>query len=257
MGKELVKAISRARGLELVGAIDTKHIGEDAGEVAGIAPLELPICSALDLPLVLTSVAQDTERSGVLVDFSAPQGATETFKQAIAFGVRPVVGTTGLSDKQINDMMDFCDMATMGAVVSPSFSIGQALVQQAAQSAVFHYTNVEVNETLRNDEETPSRSAIISANSISGLGRMYNQPKDDFNPLENCKGEIIGDGVMVNSSCSDDLTSSHEIIFGGLGEQLSFKHTVIDYKAYIPGVILAIRRVVNLKTFVFGIDKLL
>jgi hypothetical protein len=53
-------------------------------------------------------------------------------------------GTTGFSEKNLEDMMEFADMSTMGAIVSPSFSIGLAMVQQAAQNATFHYTNVEV-----------------------------------------------------------------------------------------------------------------
>lgn len=65
-----------------------------AGEVAGLEePLEIPICGAPDLPMVLTSVAQDKERYGVLVDFSAPDAVMENYKQAIAFGIRPIIGT--------------------------------------------------------------------------------------------------------------------------------------------------------------------
>ena len=64
------------------------------GEVAGLdEPLEIPICGAPDLPMVLTSVAQDKERYGVLVDFSAPDAVMENYKQAIAFGIRPIIGT--------------------------------------------------------------------------------------------------------------------------------------------------------------------
>jgi dihydrodipicolinate reductase len=65
-----------------------------AGEVAGLEePLEIPICAAVDLPMVLTSVAQDKERYGVLVDFSAPDAVMENYKQAIAFGIRPIIGS--------------------------------------------------------------------------------------------------------------------------------------------------------------------
>jgi hypothetical protein len=64
-----------------------------AGEVAGLEEaLEIPICGAQDLAMVLTSVAQDKERYGVLVDFSAPDAVMENYKQAIAFGIRPIIG---------------------------------------------------------------------------------------------------------------------------------------------------------------------
>lgn len=261
MGREVVRAIANARGMELAGAIDIRCIGADAGEVAGLEEaLEIPICGAQDLAMVLTSVAQDKERYGVLVDFSAPDAVMENYKQAIAFGIRPIIGTTGFSAKDLKDMMEFADMSTMGAIVSPSFSIGLAMVQQAAQNATFHYTNVEVHETLSDPSAaTPSTTAVATAEALSGLGRMYNRPPKGVEPPPETAalGAVVGDGVRVHSSVSPGLVAEQEVRFSAGGETLSFKHTVTDYKAYVPGVLLSIRKIVKLKTFVYGIDKLL
>jgi len=259
MGRELVRAISQARGLELVGAVDVVHVGEDAGEVAGLdEPLEIPISN--ELPIVLTSVAQDKDRDGVLVDFSEPSSVMETFKQSIAFGIRPVVGTTGYSAKDLQDMVDYCDKATMGAIVSPSYSIGLAAMRQAAETAVFHYNHVEIFESNSDFSlDAPSQNAIITANNLSGLGRLYNKPpKGVTQGTDNgARGQLGEDGLRVHSTFSPGTLAEQEIRFSAAGEQLSFKHTVSDYGAYVPGVIMAIRRVVNIKTFVYGIERLL
>ena len=129
IGREVVRAVASARGLELAGAIDLARVGEDAGTVAGLAePLELPIfddllaserlcappynahpslprpasSSALALPLsplstarhqvVLASLSQ-ARRTGVFVDFTRPETAYDSVKQAVAFGMKAVVGT--------------------------------------------------------------------------------------------------------------------------------------------------------------------
>mmetsp|Transcript_6828 Transcript_6828/g.11784 ORF Transcript_6828/g.11784 Transcript_6828/m.11784 type:complete len:338 (+) Transcript_6828:132-1145(+) len=259
MGREMIKAISRARGLELVGAVDVRHVGEDAGEVAGLdEPLEIPISN--ELVVVLTSVAQDKDRNGVLIDFSHPSSVMETFKQCIAFGVRPIIGTTGYTPKNLKEMVDYCDKATMGAIVSPSFSIGLAVMRQAAETAVFHYNHVEIFESNSDFSlDAPSQNAIITANSLSGLGRMYNQPpKGITQGADNgARGQIGEDGLRVHSTFNPGLLEEQEVRFGASGEMLSFKHSVSDYSAYVPGVILAIRRVVNIKTFVYGIERIL
>jgi hypothetical protein len=81
-----------------------------------------------------------------------PEALLETLTRVLGRASAP--GTTGFSAKDLKDMMEFADMSTMGAIVSPSFSIGLAMVQQAAQNATFHYTNVEVRGTAH----SPPRS---------------------------------------------------------------------------------------------------
>ncbi|KAK3262110.1 hypothetical protein CYMTET_29017 [Cymbomonas tetramitiformis] len=251
MGREVVKAVSKARGLELVGAVDVRRVGEDAGEVAGLEePLEVPIID--ELPFVLTTVAQD-KRNGVLVDFSCPSASMETVKQSIAFGVRPVVGTSGLSTAEIQEIMDFCDKATMACILSPSFSIGLASLQRAATSAAFHYKNVKVFEKVKdNNTPLPTGAAIQTAYAISELGKLYNPAVAEEEGMV-----AVGDNVLVHSSLSEEVEYEQRIVFEGPGEEFSINHVVNDSSAYMPGVLLAIRRIVNLKTFVYGIEKLI
>ncbi|HEY9806818.1 MAG TPA: 4-hydroxy-tetrahydrodipicolinate reductase, partial [Candidatus Obscuribacterales bacterium] len=106
MGREVVKAIAQATDMTLIGAIDRnpKYIGQDVGEVAGCGPLEVPILN--DFEPVLAMAGQE-KQLGVMVDFTHPDGVYDNVRAAIAYGVRPVVGTTGLSPEQIQELAEF------------------------------------------------------------------------------------------------------------------------------------------------------
>ncbi len=110
-------------------------IGEDAGEVAGCGPVEIPILNDLQAMLVL---AAQEQVQGVMVDFTHPSGVYENVQTAIAYGVRPVVGTTELSPEQIQYLADFAEKASTGCLIIPNFSIGMVLLQQAAIPATSH-----------------------------------------------------------------------------------------------------------------------
>jgi len=119
MGKEVIKAIASSDDMMLVGAVDQNPavLGQDVGEVAGCGALEVPIMNDLEGVLVL---ATQHKTQGVMVDFTHPDSVYENVRSAIAYGVRPVVGTTGLSPKQINDLTDFADKASTGVLIIPT-----------------------------------------------------------------------------------------------------------------------------------------
>jgi 4-hydroxy-tetrahydrodipicolinate reductase len=123
MGREVVKAVAQAEDMTLLGAIDRspEHQGKDAGELAGIEALEIPITDQLEPMLAFAS--QDRQL-GVMVDFTHPSTVYDNIRSAIAYGIRPVVGTTGLSPTQIYDLTEFADKASTGCLLIPNFSIG-------------------------------------------------------------------------------------------------------------------------------------
>ena len=113
MGREVIKAVAQAEDMMLVGAVDANPNlrGQDIGEIVGIGPLEVPVFDDLQSVLVL---ATQEKIQGVMVDFTHPDGVYENVRSAIAYGVRPVVGTTGLSAKQIEELTEFADKPVRG-----------------------------------------------------------------------------------------------------------------------------------------------
>ncbi|GBG79983.1 hypothetical protein CBR_g30244 [Chara braunii] len=271
LGLEAVRAISHARGMEIVGAIDSKNTGCDVGELAGLdEPLEIPIIQ--DLVMVLGSATQQarSDASVVLVDLAIAAKMYENVRQATAFGVRSVVGIPGVDMGKVAALSEFCEKASMGCIIAPDLSIGAAVLRQLTATAAFHYGSVDVIETRgdgwgeaekREDEADgssglPGWEAMELAQSMSGLGRIFN--KGDMSTESPARGVLVGDGVRVHSlRVPGAPVRRHEVRFGSSGELLTLTHDVLDAKAYMPGLLLAVRRVVRLRSLVYGLEKIL
>ncbi|CAN1212368.1 4-hydroxy-tetrahydrodipicolinate reductase [Tumidithrix helvetica PCC 7403] len=256
MGRETIKAIANAPDMTLIGAIDRTHIGEDIGEVVGIGALEIPVTN--DLEVMLAQGAQEKQLS-VVVDFTHPDGIYDRTRSAIAYGVRPVIGTTGLTEAQIHDLTIFADKASMGCLIVPNFSIGMILLQQAAIAASQYFQHVEILELHHNQKaDAPSGTAVKTAQMLSELGKTFNPPsvveKENF---AGARGAVVGENIRLHSVRLPGLLAHQEVIFGAPGEIYSLRHDTSDRACYMPGVLLAIRRVLQLKSLVYGLEKLL
>lgn len=149
MGREVVKAVSQASDMSLYAAVDRKQVGEDIGAALGLGTFAIPISGSLQE--VCLAAAQE-KQAVVMVDFTHPQAVYENVRTAIAYGVYPVVGTTGLSPEQIEELAEFTDKASMGAVIAPNFSIGMVLLQEAAIRASQYFDHVEIIELHHNQK---------------------------------------------------------------------------------------------------------
>lgn len=258
MGREVIKAVSQAKDMQLVGAVDRnpQYLGQDAGEVAGCGPLEVPILNELQGVLVM---ATQEKIQGVMVDFTHPDGVYENIRSAIAYGIRPVVGTTGLSVEQIKDLADFADKSSTGVILAPNFSLGVILLQQAAINASKYFDHVEIIELHHNQKaDAPSGTAIQTAQLLSGLGKTYNpQIVPETEKLPGARGSIADDNIRIHSIRLPGLIAHQEVIFGAAGQIYTLRHDTSDRACYMPGVLLAIRKVTELKSLVYGLEKVL
>lgn len=258
MGREVVKAVAQAADLTLFGAVDRNPSlqGQDIGEVVGIGPLEVPLLA--DLQSLLVAAAQEPQ-AGVMVDFTHPNGVYDNVRMAIAYGVRPVVGTTGLSPEQIRDLATFADKASMGCLIIPNFSIGMVLLQQAAIQASQYFDHVEIIELHHNQKaDAPSGTALQTAQLLAELGKTYNPPAvKETEHLAGARGSLAEEGIRIHSVRLPGLIAHQEVIFGAPGQVYTLRHDTSDRSCYMPGVLLAIRKVMNLETVVYGLEKIL
>ena len=258
MGREVVKAVSQAEGMMLVGAVDQNpaYMGQDVGEVVGCGPLEVPLLNELQGTLVM---ATQYSTQGVMVDFTHPDSVYENTRTAIAYGIRPVIGTTGLSEKQLSDLKDFAEKATTGALVVPNFSIGMVLLQQAAIQASKYFDHVEIIELHHNQKaDAPSGTAIKTAQMLSGEEKSYNPSQvEEQETLAGARGALANDNIHIHSVRLPGLIAHQEVIFGASGQLYTLRHDTSDRAAYMPGVILAIRKVTELKSLVYGLENIL
>lgn len=258
MGKEVIKAVSQAEDMILVGAVDKnpQYRGQDAGEMAGCGPIEIPIVDDLQSILVL---ATQEKIQGVMVDFTHPDGVYDNTRSAIAYGVRPVVGTTGLSPEQLKELSEFADKASTGCLIVPNFSIGMILLQQAAIQASQYFDHVEIIELHHNQKaDAPSGTAIKTAEMLSELGKSYNPAKvQETETIRGSRGGIVGENIHIHSIRLPGFIAHQEVIFGSPGQIYTLRHDTTDRSSFMPGVLLAIRKVTQLKSLVYGLEKIL
>ncbi|NJN85340.1 MAG: 4-hydroxy-tetrahydrodipicolinate reductase [Leptolyngbyaceae cyanobacterium SL_7_1] len=258
MGREVIKALSQSADMNLVGAIDRnpQYNGQDVGELVGLEALEVPITNDLQATLVL---AAQERQPAVMVDFTHPDSVYENVRAAIAYGVRPVVGTTGLSLEQIEDLADFADKASMGVAIIPNFSIGMVLLQQAAAQASQYFDHVEIIEMHHNQKaDAPSGTALQTAQLLAEFGKPFNPPRvQETEKLTGSRGGQMPDGIRIHSVRLPGLIAHQAVMFGAPGELYTLRHDTSDRACYMPGVLLAIRKVIGLQSLVYGLEKLL
>ena len=258
MGREVIKVVAAAEDMTLFAAIDhnPEVFGLDIGEVVGGSPLAVMVTNELEATL---AAASQEKQLGVMVDFTHPRSVYETVRSAIAYGIRPVVGTTGLSPAQLNDLADFADKASTGCLIIPNFSIGIVLLQQAAIQASQYFEHVEIIELHHNQKaDAPSGTAIKTAEMLSELGKTYNSAMvEEKEHLPGARGSVAGENIRIHSVRLPGLIAHQEMIFGAPGQIYTLRHDTSDRTCYMPGVLLAIRKIIPLQSLVYGLEKLL
>ncbi|MEX0587820.1 MAG: 4-hydroxy-tetrahydrodipicolinate reductase [Cyanobium sp.] len=261
MGAEVVQAVLAAPDCTLVGAIDTTagKEGADLGLELGIGELEVAITADFEGCLCQASQAARQGGAAVLVDFTHPSVVYEHTRAAIAYGVHPVIGTTGLSPAQLAELAAFADKASMGGAVIPNFSVGMVLLQQAAAAAARFYDDAELTELHHNRKaDAPSGTCIKTAELMEELGKSFNpQQVEEHETLPGCRGGLRPSGLRLHSIRLPGLVAHQEVMFGAPGETYTLRHDTIDRSAYMPGVLLTVRKVRQLGGLVYGLERLI
>ena len=264
MGAEVIRAVQMAPDCHLVGAVDNTpgKEGQDVGELLGLSALEVAVTP--DLEGCLCSASQAVRDAGpgqgaVMVDFTHPSVVYANTRAAIAYGVHPVIGTTGLSPAQLDDLQSFSDKASVGGAVIPNFSVGMVLLQQAAAAAARFYDHAELTELHHNRKaDAPSGTCIKTAELMEELGKQFNESEvDEHESLAGSRGGQRPSGLRLHSLRLPGLVAHQEVMFGSPGETYTLRHDTIDRAAYMPGVLLCVRKVRHLQALVYGLERLL
>ena len=185
-------------------------------------------------PALNTPVADVLESADVLVDFTVPTSAVANAREAVAAGVHVVIGTTGF------DPADLEGVSGANIFIAPNFAIGAVLMMQFAVQAARHMAKAEIIE-LHHDRkvDAPSGTAARTAALIAEASAGGNTPP-------------------IHSVRLPGLVAHQEVIFGDVGQTLTIRHDSIDRESFMPGVLLAVRRVGGLtESPVVGLEHLL
>ncbi|HBG17191.1 MAG TPA: 4-hydroxy-tetrahydrodipicolinate reductase [Firmicutes bacterium] len=250
MGREVVKAIVAQDDMTLVGAVDKTGVGAEIGQVCGLETLGIKIEQDL------LSALKRTEAE-VMVDFTTPLAVMENIKAAAETKVAGVIGTTGLTAENLEEINELASKSEKCFLVAPNFAIGAVLMMGFAHEAAKYFPDVEIIE-LHHDRklDAPSGTAIKTAELIA-TGRVA-EPVAKPAPLEKINGARGGEylGIKIHSVRLPGLIAHQEIIFGNQGQTLTIRHDSLDRSSFMPGVLMAIRKVPTLKGFYYGLESL-
>lgn len=256
MGKASTRLIAEDSQFELVGAAGTpqaSYVGEDVGNLHVGKPLGVKVSNTI--ADVLTANKPD-----VLLDFSHAGPAVEAALQAFDFGVRPVIGASGVLAEHIAKLTKAAEGKHLGGMVVPNFSVGAVLMMEFAQQAGAFFENVEIVEMHHTKKlDAPSGTAMHTVNKLASHQKQFN-PKEveEHELLKNARGgHDTTSGVRVHSLRLPGLISHQEVIFGAPGELLTIRHDSFNTDCFLKGIRMAMIAVMDLDRLVVGLDKIL
>lgn len=251
VGQEVVKAVCREEDLKLVGAVDVKAYSDT---------LELPDGSgSVPFSNDFESVIGST-KPAVVVDFTVAKATMPAVRVAVNKKVCMVIGATGFSSGDLDEMKRLARDSKVGIFVAPNFALGAVLMMHCAKIVGRYFDHVEITE-LHHDRklDAPSGTAMMTAQSmLRARGKPFLPPEvtPDASVQQPSRGQEL-DGINIHAVRLPGLMAHQEVLFGGAGQTLSIRHDTINRECYMPGVIMAVREITKRQGFIYGLDQLL
>jgi len=250
MGAEVCRAVMADEELELVAAVDPLHDGTQLDSIAATLGSELVIA---DHPEALTKAG-----AKVAVDFTVAEAAFGNIKWCLSNGVHVVVGTTGLTPAQLDELRALQSKESKANLfIAPNFAIGAVLMMEFARQAARFLPDAEIIELHHpGKKDAPSGTAIKTVEGISEARKSKGTADESSEVLPGARG-AEKDGVHVHSVRLPGLVAHQEVIFGGTGQTLSIRHDSTDRTSFMPGVLLAIKKIGPLDGVTIGLEHVL
>lgn len=230
MGAEAVKAVEAASDMKLVAALGRGD----------------------SLDTLSSSGAR------IIVDLTVPESTEANVRFAVEHGMHAVVGTTGWDSGRLAELQSLLSgKPDVGVLIAPNFALGSVLASAFAAKASKYFESVEIIELHHPDKvDAPSGTAVRTAQLIAGErahAGIDPSPDATTSELAGARGCDV-DGVRVHSVRLRGLVAHQEVLLGGPGEQLTFRHDSFDRASFMPGVLLGVRNVARHPGLTVGLD---
>jgi 4-hydroxy-tetrahydrodipicolinate reductase len=192
----------------------------------------------------------------VAVELTTPDSVKENVRFCLTHGIHCVIGATGLTQADLEDVRAWCRDGGVNAFVAPNFALGAVLMMSFAASAAPHFDTAEIVERHHERKvDAPSGTALRTA-------RLMNDARDGraWTALPEAADASRGrdeDGVRIHSLRLPGSVAHQEVVLGAAGETLTIRHDSTDRKSFMPGVLLAVKKVSHLDGLVVGLEHLL
>lgn len=245
MGTEAIKMITNEENFKLVGLIDRKRTDENN--------------HFGDIPVYYDAQSCFTQlKPDVFVDLTVPEAGFHHTKTALEHNIRAVVGTSGFSETQLNELKQLASENQTGCIIAPNFAIGAVLMMLFSKIAAKYFPDVEIIEKHHDQKiDAPSGTAVKTADMIRAVREQKIQGHpDEYETIKGARGANV-EGMKIHSVRLPGLVAHQEVIFGGKSELLTIKHDSFHRESFMNGLKLAIEKVVNLQSFVYGLENVL
>ncbi len=236
MGQEVVKAVTASKDMTLVAKIDILN-----GEFASIKD------------------AKETVNIDVLIDFTQPKSIYENALYCLHNGINLVIGTTGLSDDELEILRDLAQEKGLGCLIAPNFSTGAVLMMKFAQMAAKYFDNAEIIELHHNQKkDAPSGTAVKTALMMASENTNFTTGNcPEVETIKGARGANAYNNIHIHSVRMPGYIASQEVILGASGQILTIRHDSMNRECYMDGVLRATRFVFENKKFIYGLENIL
>jgi 4-hydroxy-tetrahydrodipicolinate reductase len=249
MGSTVCAAVAAADDLELVAAVDPYHSGIDLRQL-GVSGTGLQIVGR----------REDLLEAGaeVAVDFTELEAARDNLHWCAANGIHAVVGTTGFTPADLEELGRVFADAASNAVIAPNFAIGAVLMMRFAELAAPWFESAEIIE-LHHDAkiDAPSGTAMLTAQRMAAASARFTPDPTKKLVVEGARGGEGPGGIRIHSVRLRGLVAHQEVLLGTAGQSVTLRHDSYDRTSFMPGVLLAVRQVRERPGVTVGLDALL
>ncbi|SHF56315.1 4-hydroxy-tetrahydrodipicolinate reductase [Ornithinibacillus halophilus] len=251
MGSEAVKMVTSEQNLELVACVDRRSEGHAIREYPILTEKSIPVFESPEECL-------HTVDADVFIDLTVPEACFNHAVMAIRNNVRPVIGTSGLTNDQIAELRELAKGNEVGCIIAPNFALGAVLMMKFAQMAATYFPDIEIIEKHHDQKlDAPSGTAVKTAQLIKNTRKNKSQGHpDEVETMKGARG-AVDEGIRIHSVRLPGLIAHQEVIFGGEGELLTIKHDSMNRQSFMTGVKFAVEKVMGIHSLVYGLENIL
>lgn len=251
MGQEAIKMIMNEPKFKLVACVDRKK-DRDA--------IKQNIREFDDSIQLFENVDEcfKTVEADVFVDLTIPEVGYKHTESALKHNMKAVIGTSGFSNDQVNELSEIAKKTKTGCIIAPNFAIGAVLMMQFARIAAKYFPDVEIIEKHHDNKlDAPSGTAIKTAELIQEVREPKKQGNvNEYEIIEGARGGEF-DGMRIHSMRLPGMIAHQEVVFGGNSEVLTVQHDSIHRESFMDGIKVAIESVMDLEELVYGLEHVL
>lgn len=245
MGQKTVQMVNQNDDFEMVGAYNP---GIDTVHLKGMG-----MDDSVKLFASLDDIQTDAD---VWIDFTVPTAAFDNAKFAIQHGIHPVIGTSGMTDDQVDELTKLADETHVGGILAPNFGISAVLLMKFAKEAAKYMPGVEIIEMHHDDKlDAPSGTALATAKMIDEVRGKKPAPATE----ETLKGVRGGDydGIKIHSVRLPGYVAHEQVLFGSKGEALTIRQDSFDRGSFMSGVELAVPAAAKATKLIVGLENIM